>query len=67
MEYEIGEEITYYPEKAGLNDNRHWQAKIIGFTKTGRLRIEGENLAGKFKLTCILSRVARQPSLLPNG
>ncbi len=59
-DYEIGEVVTYYPPRLTVDDNRHWLAKIVGITKSGKFRVEGENLAGKFKATCAKYRLVRQ-------
>lgn len=29
----------YYPEKKSVDDNRHWPAKVEGFTRNGLVKI----------------------------
>jgi len=36
---EAGVVCVYYPEKKSVDDNRHWTARVEGFTRTGLVKI----------------------------
>jgi hypothetical protein len=56
---DIGEIVSYFPQQ-NEGENIHFEVKVIGHTKAGRVRIEGASAAGSFRRTVSPSRLLRQ-------
>ncbi len=52
-----GDKVVYYPAKANELDNRHFDAEVKGFTKTGRVQIEWRDAEGEHKATVAKYRI----------
>jgi phosphoheptose isomerase len=62
--FSVGDRVTYYPTRKSADDNTHFEAEIVGHSRTGRPRIEFEALGiGKRKLTVTQRSLMRQESL----
>ena len=63
-DFMVGETVTYFPAKQNEPDNRHPLARIVGFSATGRVKIEYRDTEGDHKATVMPYRLARQSALV---
>jgi hypothetical protein len=61
--FDIGERVTYYPQKQNEQDNRHWPATVKGQTPSRRWRVEIEMPEGVKKRAVSAKRLTRQSEL----
>jgi hypothetical protein len=59
-DFKVGEQVTYFPLNADLNDNRHWGSVMVGVADK-RIKVIVRTPDGDKCLSASPDRLCRQP------